>query len=1330
MARSAPRALDAASILFLQAHSGNAALAGLLGGDRRGAARSPASRAAAGDMQAGSPGELGAAGGTVLDLRDHPGFGDVQRAPGGSPGVLVQLQGAVLSPPPPVAAPPVEAHDGAGFQRTAVADAEAPPQGAEGKEDLDISEFTNEPQKAAAKLAAMPAPVKPAAPPPPVGATPPPLPAAPLKIPALKMLVTPPKPGPKAGQKPAPKAAGAVGEVIRKPVPPLPPTYEFEPGDLPPPPAAVVSLRPHEDPAFTTVVRAAMNTAKAARKHPSAREESAAAQGAAEPPANDNLAQAEGHRMETMATAKPDPKAFDEDAFVAAVEKAIATTAPKNLHEADDVEEKSKGVKDIIGAKVAAGKEAAAGDIDTKAKKAPDLSTAVEKPVTKAKPLQIAEPSGIKASAAMPAPAPTEQLDLRNGPAQIDHEMAEAGITEEQLAESNEPEFIAALDAKKAGEEHAAKAPGEVRTAEAAILNEAALHSAAAEKNAVGGARGAIGGAVAKVGGQKEATKSKDELKRKEVADGIHSIFDTTKKEVDEILGGLGKKVDEELFTPGEAAIREAFTYDWNLRLDDYKDRRYSGVWGKGRWLRDEVKGLPSEANKLYAKSRAMYEHQMHKLVLRIAQIVGVELKKATSRIEQGRRDVATYVGSQKGALAKFGQEAATDIADRFDDLDASVKGTYDDLADSLAKKYAESRNAVDEELKAAHKADEGLIDKGVDRVRSVIRTADQLKDLVLTVLKKIASVIDDIIHHPIRFLETFFSAVKGGITRFANKIGEHLQKGLMDWLLGHVDAEGPEIPKSFDVPSMLKLVLSVLHITRTTLWDLLGAKVGKKAAAVLLESSAIVQKLMAEGPAGLWEKIHEKFSEQFGDFKDMVLNQIEHLVEQKIVQGGIAILLPMLSPVTALIKACQMIYDVVMFFFEKGTEIAEFFETVVDVAGDCARGVTGGLVEKIEDCLARLLPFVIGFLASIAHVGDIGGKVASIIDRVSKPMHKAVGSVVDTVVNLTAPIWKPVKRGFDKAKVLYAGKAKAGKAWIKEKATAVAGFFSVKEFFSVEGERHSLYSTGASGRLMVASKKPTALADHPDAAVRRADATYRSAVDAAKTPNAKKKAAENVKYVVAAVTTSIKKQKEEKKAAKKTREPDVTATALVKFLEEVNISRFRKPVIDRRGLPIDSISGGTVSAVKNEPRQLEIVTHSGKDVKKVGSHAEYHLWKEVNALAGKYTVVSVTLHLKGRTCCHECRGALRDLGEDIRNKAIATRGSKATLDIDTTSGARIRKKVIWTPNLRTTLEIDYSDAWIHNKDEGAVLPEGWRLVAGGASKGERPVGRRRIGPP
>jgi hypothetical protein len=465
--------------------------------------------------------------------------------------------------------------------------------------DLDMSDYTDRPAEAKAERAANPPP-KPAAAPKPslfdqkVGEKPPPKP--PAKKVGKAVVKGPKAKAPKggAGAKGAPKP----GEIVAKPAPPLPPVWQKpkpkQPvAKIPAPPVVAEPVKPKQDPAFAKVVKAAGMTVKKAKKHPSGKDEAKAAQAAAVPPANDIDAQAKANRADTMATAKP--KKFDEEAFVTAVKAALAKAAPKSLNETGDVGSKAGEAKSVIGEKVGASKQEAAGDVTAKAQQPPDPSTATPKPVTPMAPLEIEQPGGLKASSAMPAPVPNEQIDVREGPAKVDNEMGQAGVSEEQLAKSNEPEFTGALEAKKEGEEHSAKLPGDVRKAEGAILKQAAMASAADEKKAVGEANAQIGDTVGKVSAQKGETKSKDELKRKEVADHINGIFDKTKADVEEILSGLDDKVNAE-FEAGEAQVLASFKQDWENRLNNYKDDRYSGWRGPFRWARDKFRGLPPEA--------------------------------------------------------------------------------------------------------------------------------------------------------------------------------------------------------------------------------------------------------------------------------------------------------------------------------------------------------------------------------------------------------------------------------------------------------------------------------------------------------------------------------------------------------------------------------------------------------------------------------------------------------------------------------------------------------------------------------------------------------------
>ncbi|MCX5107577.1 hypothetical protein OOK13_03360 [Streptomyces sp. NBC_00378] len=201
--------------------------------------------------------------------------------------------------------------------------------------------------------------------------------------------------------------------------------------------------------------------------HPPAAAESRASQDAAVAPPDDKEAQGKAANAEKMNAAKPGE--FDKKAFVDAVNKAIDAQAPKNLDQADKFSKSGKAdeIKGEVDGKVKDGKESSAKDIDTATKAPPDTSVAKDKEVTPLTPDQPpANPGAPCAADAVPAKQPVAVTDFSQGPAANDQTMADAEISEEQLAKGNEPEFDEALSAKKTAETDSAKAPAKGRAAE------------------------------------------------------------------------------------------------------------------------------------------------------------------------------------------------------------------------------------------------------------------------------------------------------------------------------------------------------------------------------------------------------------------------------------------------------------------------------------------------------------------------------------------------------------------------------------------------------------------------------------------------------------------------------------------------------------------------------------------------------------------------------------------------------------------------------------------------------------------------------------------------
>ncbi|MFC3385323.1 hypothetical protein [Couchioplanes azureus] len=766
-------------------------------------------------------------------------------------------------------------------------------------------------------------------------------------------------------------------------------------GSCPAPPVAPPGVTPAADPRFAAVKADLAATAKTARAHPPATAEVRKAQDAAVAPPDDKEAQAKAAQTDQMAAARP--AGFDKAAFIAAVNAAVSKQAPKNLEEADGFATSGKAdqVKSEVLGKVTQGKDQSGKDIAEKTRQAPDLGKAVDKPVTPLPPPppapRLAAPDPRKAT---PERAPAEQTDLRAEQCETHGAMAAAGVSDDQLAHSGEPQFTEALAAKKEGEQHTATAPAAVRDTEAKQLSATTASADAAGKAAVAGMLGAHKATGQKGNAAKAATKSKDEQDRTRITGEIKAIFDATKTDVETILNGIDTEVTKR-FETGEAKAKAAFTADHKARMQRYKDQRYSGVTGALLWAKDLVADLPAEANNLFLESKKLYESQMQVVIADIADFVGGELNRATNRIAQGREQVKKKVADQPAALRKIAGEAAGEFEKQFDDLDTAVRDKQQAVVEDLAAKYVEARNAVDEEIKKLQEENKGLWSKAKDAVVGAIETIGKLKDMLLGVLARAAGAIELIVKDPIGFLGNLVNAVKTGVMNFGANILEHLKAGLKAWLLGSLASAGVEIPETFDLRGILGLVLSLLGLTWANVRSRILKVIPEPVLAALEKTVAVVGILVTEGLPGLWKWVLEKV----GDIKEMVLGQIKQFVVEKIVKAGLTWIIGLLNPAAAFIKACKAIYDIVMFFVDKAAQIKEFVDTVLDSIESIARGGVGAVAGLIEKALAKAVPLVLGMLASLLGLGGISEKIKSILEKIAAPVNKVIDSVVGTVV-------------------------------------------------------------------------------------------------------------------------------------------------------------------------------------------------------------------------------------------------------------------------------------------------------------------------------------------
>lgn len=867
---------------------------------------------------------------------------------------------------------------------------------------------------------------------------------------------------------PAPAAAGG-GPVAGVAAPRLTPDKLLRP-PVPPP-----GVKPAQDAAFSQVKGNVKGFAAAKRAHPPAASKAKEAQDAAVAPSDDLAGQAKAAKADTMDAQQPGT--FDKKAFIAAVKTAIEAKSPKTLKEADDYAKSGKAgeVKGEVKGLVTQGKEGSAHDIEAATEAPPDPSKAVAKPVTPMAQENAGQVAPIPAVGAVPKPVPAEQVNLEAGKHEVDQEMTDANVTDEQLAKSGEPEFQGALADKKTAAAHADTAPSEYRAQEQATIAQGKADASATTAAGVQGMQGTKVAALARLVADKGKAKSKDEQKRAEVTTKIQGIFTATETDVKKILDGIDPKVEAE-FEQGEAKAKASFESYVAAKMSAYKKDRYGGWLGGLRWAKDKLFGMPEKVNEFYEAGRELYLKQMDGVISRVADIVGGDLVAAKQRIAKGRSEIATYVKSLPKDLQKVGSEAANEIGDRFEQLESEVKDKENQVVDTLATKYVEARKGLDERIEALQAENKGLVDKAIGAIKAVINTIRQLASMLANVLARAASVIGDIIGDPVGFLGNLISGIKGGIDRFFTNITTHLKKGLMGWLFGQLGDAGIELPDTFDLKGIVKLLASIFGLTWANIRTRIVMQIGEKAMAAVEKGVEIFTIIKDQGVAGLWDKLVDKI----GDVKAMIMEQLEDFVITRIITAGITWLISLLNPAAAFIKACKLIYDVVMFFVNNAERIAQFVNTVIDGVVDIAKGNVSAVVAKVENALGQMVPILIGFIASVLGIGGIGEKIRSIIQAIQKPVNKALDFLIKTGLKLAGPIIRGIKGISTKVKAKVAagkayvkGKVEAGKEWAKGKAraagAAVARVFRVDQSFQVGALAHRIWSD-PSGRLMVAS--------------------------------------------------------------------------------------------------------------------------------------------------------------------------------------------------------------------------------------------------------------------
>jgi hypothetical protein len=838
--------------------------------------------------------------------------------------------------------------------------------------------------------------------------------------------------------------------------------------DSEPAAAKAAKMDPESDPRFQGTIRRLHATAHRERDHVPPQDKVDEAKAAVKAPPEEPRSHAANDNVTAMAAgaeAAPVPK---EKTFEDTLNEKLESIRPKNMEQTLEFKESGAAgkLKQAVGTEIKAQKNTTVGPLE-KATVAPLPVGKYPNPKEKKLEPEPADPAmrSLHAENVLPEAKPEEEVSVDKDKDEADRLMKENDLDEDQLKRANEPQFTAVIEAKQKLDENSAKVVPAYRQEEAKQLNQGAKEVARASGHALGGMRGKRKGAKDKVLSKQEAAKKKEEEERKTVVGNVNSKFAATQSLVKARLDGLDVPVGV-LFDVAEMVARQKFEDKVDQLMSAYKDDRYDGVRGKARWAWDKLTGMPKEVDQFYVEGTKVYIASMKEAFRNIAKFVDAQLALAKNDITEGKKKINEYLAGLSGKQKEWGDQAFTAIEGDFEALVSSVEDKKQGLASDLVQRYKKSREALDERIDELKAENAGLLSKLVAFIKKVVAVLKKLKDLAVLLMKVGGSVLRGIIKDPSGFLGNLVDAVKSGFSMFGEHIGKHLRDALVGFVTGNLKDVGVSASGESGPSGIGGIILQVLGLSPAQMKEKVAIKLGIRDPSVLDKAWSAVKTLFTNGASALWGKIKETA----GDIREKVETEMKEWIGFQIVKAGLKWIVSLFSPVSALLRAIKMIYDVMNFFVSNLDRIIDLVNGVLTSITAVVAGNIAAAAKFIENAAAKGLSLMLGFLASLLGLSGVGAKMQGIVQRVRSVVDRAVDRVLNA---LLAPFRWVARKG---APLVARGRAAAKRAGAKVKGVAakVARFLFPQRVFSAEDETHRLFfeGEGSSAQLMMESRK------------------------------------------------------------------------------------------------------------------------------------------------------------------------------------------------------------------------------------------------------------------
>ncbi len=765
---------------------------------------------------------------------------------------------------------------------------------------------------------------------------------------------------------------------------------------------AVTLSSPEQDPRFQETIAQLEESASNLKQHDPASQKAEDAQAAAKAPDNEGLSEGQAQQLKEMQgaeTSKP-----EEGSFLALLEAEIIKTVPPNVGKIQNFMQGSDRtqLKGTLKSNVKEQENKSTAGLRDATQKTPQSISVAEAPRTLGPVDNSPKAKSIDSTGAVPTPNPNTEAEFAEVRNEADQLLTDNDLTEKQLRQANEPPFTSVLEARDEVHTQTQSGLAQYSEREQQILSGATVQATNLGAGGLANLAKGRGLANLEVHDKQNQSKMSNTETRESIVNQINTLYKQTDTNVKNILKGLRPKVIK-IFDQGvDAAISQMRSYIGAL----FKER-YGGFLGTIRDLGDSIQKLfnqPLTFEKVWFKTaHRNFITALKGLIRQVAKEVETTLNEAKKEIDRGEKAVRKFVEKDRPSnLKAVALKAEKDIKGSFNKLRQNINSQKRELVKEFAQRYHDAVKRGEKALEEEKNKPRTTLDRLENSIKEAVKILTEFRDKLMAVFSKGEATIKLILENPIGFLGNLLAAAKGGIQAFLSNIWTHLKRGFMQWLFGSLAKAGIEIPSDLSLVSIFKLVMSVLGITYARMRAKAVKLIGERNVRIIEKLVEYLRTLISGGPAALWEMVKGDLA----NLKAMVIDTIQNWLIETAITKGAGKLAAMFTPAGAFVQALITIYNTGMFLIQKAQQLASFAQSLINSVHAIATGAIGGAIAKVEQSLGQAIHIAIGFLASLAGLGDISDKIRGFIQKVQGVVDVAIDKAIAKVVQIVKKLF------------------------------------------------------------------------------------------------------------------------------------------------------------------------------------------------------------------------------------------------------------------------------------------------------------------------------------